>query len=392
MLSRRTRWDATRNAFAMAREAALARGRELLDLTVSNPTLAGIAYPSEELADILARAARVPYRPDPVGIFAAREALAAELSTMDDPVDPDHLVLTASTSEAYAWLFKLLANPDDEIVTHTPSYPLLDHLADLESVRIRRFPLHFHAGRWEVETSSVAAALGERTRAVVMIHPNNPTGSFVGAKAQLELAPLLADREVPLIADEVFFDYPFEGATRPPSLASLRDVPTFVLGGLSKSAGLPHWKLGWIRLAGPPDRVAEAKSGLELIADTFLSVSTPVQAALPEVLAVGRGIRDSIRRRTAENLATLSSEARRSPAIELLPADGGWTAVLRLPLLGSEEEMAIEFLERDGVVVQPGWLFDFAMEGFFVVSLITEPEVFAEGVQRVVERVMQRVG
>lgn len=391
MLSRRTRWDSSFNALTVAQEAARARGRELLDLTVSNPTLAGLDYPNEELAEILARAAREPYQPDPLGLISAREAIAAELTSAGDPVDADRLVLTASTSEAYSWLFKLLANPGDEIATHTPSYPLLDHLAELESVRLRRFPLHFHGRRWELETSSVAAVLGERTRGVVIVHPNNPTGSYFSAEEQRGLERGLADREVPLIADEVFFDYPFDEPSRPPSMGSIREVPTFVLGGLSKSAGLPHWKLAWIRLGGPAESVNEARAGLELIADTFLSVSTPVQAAVPRVLGVGRRIRESIRRRTAANLETLRAAAARSEALAVLPVDGAWSAVLRVPLLGSEEQMTLDLLETTGAIVQPGWFFDFPTEGYFVVSLLTEPEVFAEGMRRVVDRVMERV-
>jgi aspartate/methionine/tyrosine aminotransferase len=360
--SNRARWDAPVNRLTRARQAH--RG-PLLDLTGSNPTRAGIAYPHDELAEALARGARASYDPDPRGIRPAREALAAELRC-----DPDDLILTASTSEAYSFLFKLLTDPGDELLTPTPSYPLLEHLASLELVRLRPFPLEFH-GRWTIEEVPVT----ERTRAIVVIHPNNPTGSYVSSPEQ----DALAAYGLPIVSDEVFLDYPLDGHG---SSFVRGDVLTFTLGGLSKSAGLPHFKLGWIRVSGPGK--PEALEALELIADNFLSVATPVQIALPGILQIAPRIRAAISRRTRTNLDTLRRTLAPHRAAQVLPVEGGWSAVIRVPQIATDEELALTLLDR-GVVVQPGYFFDFATEGYLVMSLLTEEGVFAEGVERMVE-------
>ncbi|HEY0591637.1 MAG TPA: pyridoxal phosphate-dependent aminotransferase [Thermoanaerobaculia bacterium] len=390
MLSRRASWSTPPNRLAVARAAAAARGARLLDLTESNPTRAGIAYPFEEMEELLRAAARAPYDPDPFGIRSAREALAEHLSRPGDPVTADDLVLTASTSEAYSFLFKLLGDPGDEIATHIPSYPLLDHLAELESLHLRRFPLHFHGARWELDPSAVASALSERTRALVAIHPNNPTGSFLDERELADLDAVLSPRQIPVISDEVFFDYPLRDDL--PTRISIASGPgaAFALGGLSKSAGLPHWKLGWIRIGGPRRWRDAAREGLELISDSFLSPATPVQVALPEILALAPRIRAAILSRVRRNLAALDGALEKAPSIRRLPAEGGWSAVLRVPLVEGEEDLALALLEREGVVVHPGFFFDFASEGYLVVSLLTLPEVFEEGCRRVVRLVDER--
>jgi len=362
-LSKRAPWSAPVNRLTLARRAHAGR---LLDLTETNPTRAGIAYPHDELAEALARGARVAYDPDPRGILSAREALAAELRC-----SPEDLLLTASTSEAYSFLFKLLTDPGDELLTPTPSYPLLEHLASMELVALRPFPLAFH-GRWVLEEVPVTP----RTRAIVVVNPNNPTGSYVSPSEQDALAAL----GVPIVSDEVFIHYPLEGR----GTTFVRDdVLTFALGGLSKSAGLPHFKLGWIRVSGPGKR--EALDALELIADNFLSVATPVQVALPELLRIAPRIRAAISARTRTNLTTLRTCFAAHPATQVLPVEGGWMAVLRVPRLTSDEDLALALLS-DGVVVQPGYFFDFASEGYLVVSLLTEESVFEEGVAKVAER------
>jgi alanine-synthesizing transaminase len=364
MFSNRTHWSAPLNRLTVARRQ---RVGELLDLTETNPTRAALPYPEDELAEALERGARTSYDPDPRGLRSAREALGKELGC-----DADDLILTASTSEAYSFLFKLLCDPGDAVLTATPSYPLLEHLAALEMVELRTFPLEFHK-RWELHDVPVTP----RTRAIVVVNPNNPTGSFVTADEQEALAAL----GLPILSDEVFLDYPLDGKGR----TFVRDdVLTFTLGGLSKSAGLPHFKLAWIRVSGPAKR--EAIEALELIADNYLSVATPVQVALPELLRIGPRIREAIRARTRRNLDVLRGEVARASAAALLPVEGGWTAVLRLPRLMSDEELALALLDR-GVVVQPGFFFDFAREGHVVVSLLTREEVFAEGVRRVVDMI-----
>jgi alanine-synthesizing transaminase len=313
----------------------------------------------------MARGAREPYDPDPRGVLSAREALAAEMNC-----SPEDLLLTASTSEAYSFLFKLLTDPGDEVLIPVPSYPLLEHLAAMERVTLRPFPLELHR-RWElhVEPPSPLA------RAVVVVNPNNPTGSYVTRDEQDSIARL----GLPVVSDEVFLDYPLEGTG---SSFVRDDVLTFTLGGLSKSAGLPHFKLGWIRVSGPAK--AEALDALELIADNFLSVATPVQTALPELLKIAPRIRAAISARTRAHLGTLRGALKDLRAVSVLPVEAGWSAVIRVPRLMSDEELALALLDR-GVLVQPGYFFDFANEGFLVVSLLTPEETFAEGVRRIAE-------
>ena len=366
MFSNRAQWSAPVNRLTLERRARTG----LLDLTETNPTRAGLPYPHDELADALARAAHAPYDPDPRGIRSAREAVTGVLLSRADgegsSPEADDLILTASTSEAYSFLFKLLTDPGDEILTATPSYPLLEHLAALEQVKLRTFPLELHR-RWEIHDVPVS----DRTKAIVVVNPNNPTGSFVSAEEQERLAKL----GVPIISDEVFLDYPLD-ATGTSFVRN--DVLTFTLGGLSKSAGLPHFKLGWIRVSGPGK--TEALEALELIADNFLSVATPVQAALPDLLRIGARIREAISARTRNNLATLRRLA--TPSMQVLPVEGGWAAVIRVPRVMPDDELAIRLLD-EGVVVQPGYFFDFEGDGYLVVSLLTAEDVFAEGVRRI---------
>jgi alanine-synthesizing transaminase len=370
MFSRRSDWDAAVNRLTRATLDRRKRGDAILDLTLSNPTRAGIRYPHDELSEVMARAATVPYDPQPLGIRSAREAVARELGA-----DSEDIVITASTSEAYSFLFKLLTDPGDEILTAVPSYPLLEHLATLELVQLKYFPLEFHR-RWELHAGRVAEHLTDRTRAIVLVSPNNPTGSFVRAD---ELSTVAALRK-PLIVDEVFREYAF--AEIPP-WSSRHDVLTFSLGGLSKSAGLPHYKLGWIRLSGPEAEKQKARHALELIADNFLSVSTPVQAALPELLRIGATIRKEIADRTRANLQLLSAL---DGAVRALPVEGGWSAILRVPRTRSDEDLVLDLLDN-GVLVQPGYFFDFESEGFIVVSLLTPQAELAAGMERLVPAV-----
>lgn len=368
-------------------------GRSYLDLTVSNPTRVGLAYPLSDLERILSRAATAAYSPDPFGIRTAREALARHLSSPGDDVPVDDLVLTASTSEAYSFLFALLANPGDRVLVPTPSYPLLEHLAALSSVELGLFPLDYHAqgrgaGRWGLDLHALERAADARTRAVIVIHPNNPTGSYL-RKGELDaLSGFCAGRGIALISDEVFYEYPLtDDALRAPSAVSDSRCLAFSLGGLSKSVGLPHWKLGWIRVGGPAAMKSEALEGLELIADTFLSVGTPVQEALPEILDAGRTIRSQIIARTRGNLELLQRTVSPASSIEMLPVEGGWSAVLRVPRLRGDEDFALELLERHDVLVHPGYFFDFHAEGFIVLSLLPPVNSFREGVRRIVEYV-----
>jgi alanine-synthesizing transaminase len=353
VFSRRTNWHPQPNRLSLAR----AQHAHALDLTVSNPTKASLPYPLDELAEVMSRAARAPYDPEPLGLPSAREAVARQLGC-----DPAEIVITASTSEAYSFLFKLLCDPGDNLLTPTPSYPLLEHLAAMEMIELRHFPLEFHR-RWEINPARIA--VDERTRAVIVVNPNNPTGSFVTAAEQEAIAAL----GVPVISDEVFLDYPLDGRGE-----TFRGA--YALGGLSKSAGLPHYKLGWIRVPDP-----KAIPALELIADNFLSVATAVQVALPEIFAVAPRIRAAILERARANV----DAARRvvGGAAQLLPVEGGWSAVIRVPRTMTDEEFALEALERHGVVIHPGYFFDFERDGYFVVSLLTPTEVFVDGLSRI---------
>jgi aspartate/methionine/tyrosine aminotransferase len=366
MFSHRAHWNAAVNRLTLAREAY--RGT-LLDLTNSNPTKAGLAYPVDDLADVMSRAARAPYDPQPLGTASAREAVARELAC-----DASDVVITASTSEAYSFLFKLLCDPGDAVLTAKPSYPLLEHLAALELIGLHYFALEFHK-RWEVVAERITDAITDRTRAVLVVNPNNPTGSYIKSGEQDAIAHL----GLPVISDEVFHPFAFGDAA--PSFVR-DDVITFTLGGLSKSAGLPHYKLGWIRISGPGK--SEAIAALELIADNFLSVAIPVQVALPELLAIAPRIRDAIQKRTSANLAALQAAIANYAAATVLPVEGGWSAVIRLPRIESDEAFALRLIEEHGVVIHPGYFFDFDADGYIVVSLLTETQIFNEGIARII--------
>jgi len=351
--SRRAQWNAPINQLTNRLTIARQSRRDLLDLTNSNPTRANIEYPTEELAEIMSRAARATYDPQPLGMRSAREAVAEHVGC-----DVDDVVITASTSEAYSFLFKLLTDPGDAIATATPSYPLLDHLAQLELIELKTFPMEFHRG-WEIDVARIPRDVG----ALVVVNPNNPTGSYAAV-----------DIDLPTISDEVFFDYPLDADV---NVGRAEARPTFRLGGLSKSCGLPHYKLGWIITK---DR--DAINALELIADNFLSVSTPVQVALRDLLRLK--ISEKIQMRIEASYAALKNALADKPHAQLLPVEGGWSAVIRIPSTTTDEEFALHAIEQHGVVVHPGYFFDFERDGYFVVSLLTEPEKLAEGIARIV--------
>jgi alanine-synthesizing transaminase len=389
MFSSRLHWDSPTNRLTAAREKRRQLGLPTIDLTETNPTRAGFSYPLDQLTEVLSRSAHLPYEPSPLGLLSAREALARELSTSKSSVSPGDILLTASTSEAYSYLFKLLAAPGEAVITAVPTYPLLDHLTALESVQLTHYPLLFD-GRWTLQASEIERIDTSRARALVVVHPNNPTGSFLTVAEQDAVATVCRRQDLALISDEVFFDYAFIDSERIAGAAAERDdVLSFSLGGLSKSAGLPHWKLAWIRVGGPAAARRKALKALELIADSYLSVATPVQAALPDLLSLGRGIRSQIRERITTNLSFLTLPAG-SGKVAMLPVEGGWSAVLRVPRVRSDEELTIELLESAGVSVQPGYLFDFPGDGYLVLSLLAVCAEFAEGIRRLTDYVEKR--
>jgi hypothetical protein len=379
VFSSRQKWDLPANPLSQLRAQKRREGARILDLTESNPTQAGFDYPAEILA-ALADPAALRYDPDPRGLASAREAVSQYYRTRGVEVSASRILLTASTSEAYSYLFKLLANPGDEVLVPRPSYPLFEFLAGLESVVVGQYPLRYD-GMWHVDFEALERTVSERTRAVVVVNPNNPTGSFVKRDEVERLEHFAASRGLAIFSDEVFADYGFgDDAARVTTLAGARTALSFSMSGLSKIAGLPQMKLGWIVASGPEHE--RALDRLEWIADTFLSVSTPVQLALTRLLDAGQGICAQIRERTAANLASLRARALGSAA-NVLAVEGGWYAILQVPRTRSEEQWAIELLRDHDVLVQPGFFYDFESEAFWVLSLLTETGVFEEGVKRI---------
>ncbi len=354
------------------------RGVAYDDLTESNPTRAGFDY-GDLLSGLSGRRA-YRYDPEPLGAPCARAAVARDCARRGAPVDPAQVVLTASSSEAYGWLFKLLCDPGDRVLVPRPGYPLFEQLSGLEGVRPVAYDLEYH-GRWQIDVAGLEAAVTRDTRAVLLVSPNNPTGSFVERTEWEWVRAFCADRSLALIADEVFADYPLqEGATHPTDLAARAEGLTFTLGGLSKSVGLPQLKLGWMVVGGA--EAGRALASLELIADTYLSVSAPVALAAAELLEGGVAVRSQILARVRRNLAALRESASRHPAAELLRVDGGWSAVVRVPATRGEEELVLGLLERESVLVHPGYFFDFPREAYLVISLLPPPAVFDAAVAR----------
>jgi alanine-synthesizing transaminase len=385
MFSSRFHWDTRPNRLTQAIAAKRAAGGHILDLTESNPTHAGLRYPVE-IVRAFEDPAMLAYEPMPAGMPAARKAVSAYYAARGHAVPVERILLTASTSEAYAYLFKLLTNPGDQVLVPRPSYPLFEFLADMESVAVRQYPLVYHGG-WGIDLHALEAAITPRTRAIVLVNPNNPTGSYLKRAELSALTELCAPRGIALISDEVFADYALtDDADRVPTLAGVEACLAFSMSGLSKVAGLPQMKLGWMVVSGPNALRTEAWEKLEWIADTYLSVSTPVQCAAAHLLAAGEDVQRQIRERASSNLVFARTALAGSPA-NILAVEGGWYITLQVPRIHSEEEWALELLEQAGVLVQPGFFYDFEAEAYLVVSLLTAPEIFREGLTRLVSTV-----
>ncbi len=379
MFADRTAWDLQPNRFSAALERQRSSGRELLDLTESNPTRIGLAYPATTLEALLDPRA-LQYSPDARGLQVSREAVAAYYADLGASVEPDSIVLTTSTSEAYSFLFRLLCDPGDEVLVGSPGYPLFDFLASIQDVTLVSYPLLYDNG-WQLDLHSLRRRITARTRGVLLVHPNNPTGSYVASVERDQLNSLCAEHELAIIADEVFLDYALVG--KPPfTFATNASAMTFTLSGLSKIAGLPQMKLSWMVISGPEPMRSAALRRLEVIADTYLSVGTPVQIALPKLLAGGAKVQRQIVDRVHGNLAELDRLLGEQAGCARLQTHAGWYVVLRVPITRSDEELAIELLERHSVVVHPGHFYDFPQEGYLVLSLICEPQIFSEGVRR----------
>jgi hypothetical protein len=385
VFSQRTRWDRTTNRLAELLEGRRRAGARVLDLTESNPTRAGIPYP-DDLLEPLADRGGLAYEPSAMGLRQAREAVAADFRRRGIEVPAERIVLTASTSEAYAFLFKLLCDPGDAVLVPRPSYPLFEYLARIESVEVGRYDLHYDT-EWHVTRGGVEREVTERTRAVVVVHPNNPTGSYLKRAEGADLMALCAERGLALVSDEVFADYGFgDDPRRLPSVAENGPCLAFSLGGLSKSCGLPQLKLAWIAVCGPERLRDEALARLEIVADTYLSVGTPVQRAAPRLLARIEELQAPIAARVQANLTVLRDRMAVTTHATLLRVEGGWYAILQVPATETEEERVVRLLAEDGVLVHPGYYFDFPREAYLVVSLLPPEDVFAEGLDRVLSR------
>jgi len=393
MFASRTGWSLSPNPLMEAAAERRRRGLPLLDLTESNPTRCGFAYDAEKILKALANPRSLQYEPDPRGLLRAREVVADYYAQRGVKVSPNQVFLTASTSESYSYAFRLLANPGDAVLAPQPSYPLFDYLAGLNDVAIIPYPLVYGEG-WQIDQRALASRLENRARAILVVHPNNPTGSFLRRGELAFLLRCCRDRGLALIADEVFADYAFAPGhgggpdeERVVSHAATTEALTFTLSGLSKISGLPQMKLAWLVVTGPAEDVRDALPRLEIIADTYLSVSAPVANALPELLDLRRTLQPQILERTQSNLCWLDGQLSPPSPVSRLRVEGGWYVILKVPSVRSDEQWALRILHAEGVLVHPGHFFDFQSEGHLVTSLLSPPEVFQEGIRRLLRLV-----
>jgi alanine-synthesizing transaminase len=378
MFARRTNWELEPNRLSKAVDAHRQSGKPLLDLSVSNPTECAFAYDHGAILRALAQPEALNYSPTAKGMLSARHAVG---EYYNGTVEPERIVLTASTSEGYSFLFRLLCEPGDQVLVPTPSYPLFEFLANIQDVELIPYELIYDHG-WHIDKQSLIRSVTEKTRALIVVHPNNPTGSYVSDNERAELQALCADWKMAIVADEVFLDFAHDGQARS-SFSRNRQALTFALSGLSKIAALPQMKAAWIAASGPDDLVNEALARLEVIADTYLSVSTPVQLALPELLKHRIAMQQQIASRVKANLSELDSQLVSARACTRLEAEGGWYAVLRIPAVEPDEEVAVCMLEQQNVLVHPGHFYDFPADGYLVVSLIAPEVDFADGIRRI---------
>ncbi len=385
MFSQRTSWPLTPNRHAQTLEELRAAGTPILDLTASNPTTCGFQYDAAAILEAFRKPEALVYDPQPRGLLLAREAVSHYYQQDHQAVvNPESIVLTTSTSEAYSYVFRLLCNAHDEILVPKPSYPLFEFLADLEDVTLVPYALEYAHG-WFIDFHRVMRALTPRTRAILLVNPNNPTGSYLQAEEVHRLNDLCRERNLSLVVDEVFLDFPFAGTPRA-TFAANQESLTFSLSGLSKIAALPQMKVAWVVTTGPEQLVHAALERVEVIADTYLSLNAPTQWAFPTLLELRCSLRPQILQRVQENRAQLQAHVSQHSSWELLDADGGWYAVLRIPAGLSDEEFAIEILRTHHVLVHPGHFYDFGRGDFLVVSLITPRDAFAEGISRLIQR------
>ena len=389
MFSRRTSWDLTPTPFARALAEHRSSGRELLDLSASNPTRIGLHFNDSEILRALSSPGALEYAPDNKGLLSARRAVAAyyaERLPHSAKPNPDSIILTTSTSEAYSFIFRLLCNPGDEVLVPAPSYPLFEFLADLQDVKLRSYHLLYDHG-WHIDLHSLKQAITAQSRALMVVNPNNPTGSYVQAKELGELNHICAANHIALVSDEVFLDYHHGHQAASSTLAANQEVLTFTLSGISKICALPQMKLAWLLASGPSQEVQPALERLEVIADTYLSMNAPIQWAAPVLLAERDSIRRQLMQRIHENLAELDRQLSQQTLCGRLEIKAGWYAILRVPVTSSDEDLAIKLLRDCSVLVHPGHFYNFASDGFLVLSLIPPAIEFAEGLRRILSRI-----
>src|SRR6266567_2037663 len=377
MFAKRTNWNLAPNRLSVALAAHRAAGKPLLDLTISNPTECGFQYDGSAILQALSNPAALCYEPNPRGLESARRAVVGYYAERNVVVPIEDIFLTTSTSEAYSYVFRTLCNPGDELLIPSPSYPLFDFLAEIQDVKLARYPLFYDHG-WQTDFHSMEQAVTPRTRGVIVVHPNNPTGHFTKRAEVSKLNAICTAREIAIIADEVFLDFSLE-ENRPESFAANQGALTFTLSGLSKISGLPQMKAAWVVVSGPQPWKREALARLEVIADTYLSVNAPVQLAVPTFLEQRHAFQKQLMSRVRRNLAELDRQLARQKACRRLTVEGGWYAVLRVPATRSDEDLAIELLTTKGVYVHPGHFYDFPSDGYLVLSLITAEADFSRG-------------
>jgi alanine-synthesizing transaminase len=384
MFADRTNWNLKPNRLAEALERYKLSGRKLFDLSASNPTECGFSYDMPAIMRALCAPASLQYHPDPRGLKTARQAVSDYYSARAERVSIDELLLTASTSEAYSFVFRLLCNSGDEILIPTPSYPLFDFLADINDVRLVRYSLFYDHG-WHIDLHALKQAITPRTRGMILVHPNNPTGHFTKPEEIAPLNEICAAHEIAIIADEVFLDFSLGAAQK--SFVANSAALTFTMSGISKISGLPQMKFAWLAVSGPEDEKREALARLEMIADTYLSLNAPIQLAAPVFLKQRTTFQQQLMGRVRNNLAELDSQLAHATKVSRLDVEGGWYAVLRIPAMRPDEELAVELLEQHDVYLHPGHFYDFPGDGYMIVSLITPEQDFSEGLRRILSAV-----
>ncbi len=386
MFAKRTRWEMEPNRLTRALAAQRAAGVPVLDLAESNPTKCGFQYDTAAILRALSNPAALTYHPDPRGLLSAREAIAKYYAARAVRITPDDIFLTASTSEAYTYALRLLCDPGDSILVPTPSYPLFDYLAGIQDAEVARYRLFYDHG-WQIDFHALESAITDRTRAIVVVHPNNPTGHYTRREEMWKLAEICAAHDLALIADEVFLDFEIEDQGQARSFAGESTALTITVSGLSKVCGLPQMKVAWMCVGGPEQLRRTATESMEVIADTYLSLGTPAQLAVGTLLEGRHAFHKQVMARIKANLGELYQQLASAKSCTRLEIEGAWTVVLRVPATRSDEDLALALVEKKSVYVHPGHFYDFPGDGYLVASLIVPEQDFSTGVARLLELV-----